>query len=94
LIWDKIKSATDGKVTAKYYDTPKHEDIETCMADGNYPVIKIKLHGSIIHWVGIVGTTKDDYLIRDPLVGNAHDAPIELSDRSDNIDGVRCIIGL
>jgi len=80
LIWDKVSEATDGKVAARYYDAP-----------GNYPVVKIKLYDSIIHWVAIVGTTKDQYLIRDPLVGGETDGPIELSDRSQDIFGVRCI---
>ena len=91
LIWDKVSEATDGKITAKYFDNPSHTDIEACIAEGNYPVIKIKLYDSIIHWVAIVGTTEDQYLIRDPLVGTANDAPIELSDRSEDILGVRCI---
>ena len=61
------------------------------MEDGNYPVVKIKLYDSIIHWVTIVGTTKNQYLIRDPLVGKSSDSPIELSERSSDIYGVRCI---
>ncbi len=91
LIWDKVSEATDGKVSARYYDAPDHRDIKSCLAAGNYPVVKIKLYESIIHWVAIVGTTKDQYLIRDPLVGSAEDAPIELSERSQDIFGVRCI---
>jgi len=91
LIWDKVSEATGGKVSARYYDTPDHRDINRCMAEGNYPVVKIKLYDSIIHWVAIVGTTKDQYLIRDPLVGEADDRPIALSERSNDIFGVRCI---
>lgn len=92
LIWDKVQVATDNQITVKYFDEPKHEDINTCMREGNYPVIKIKLYDSIIHWVTIVGTTKDQYLIRDPLVGGADDKPIELSERANDIYGVRCIM--
>jgi len=91
LIWDKVSEATDGKVSARYYDTPNHRDINSCMEDGNYPVVKIKIYDSIIHWVTIVGTTENQYLIRDPLVGKSSDSPIELSERSSDIYGVRCI---
>ena len=91
LIWDKITPATDGNIQAKYFDTPNHADIDACMKAGHYPILKIKLRGSIIHWVAVVGRTKDQYLIRDPLVGKATDGPIELSHRSDDIYGVRCI---
>ena len=92
LIWDKVEEATDNQVRAKYYDTPRHEDINSCMASGNYPVVKIKLYRSIIHWVMIVGTAEDEYLIRDPLVGAVTDGPIALSSRSGEIFGVRCIM--
>jgi len=91
LIWDKVSEATDGKVSARYFDSPNHGDINRCMAEGDYPVIKIKLYDSIIHWVAIVGTTKDQYLIRDPLIGGEENEPIELSERSRDIYAVRCI---
>lgn len=91
LIWDKVSKATDGAVTAKYYDQPSHTDIKTCMNNNGYPVVKIKLGGTVIHWALIVGTTKEDYLIRDPLVGTIDDPPIKLTSRSDQIYGVRCI---
>ena len=91
LIWNKVTEATDGNVSAAYFDKPDHEDINQCMDAGGYPVIKIKLHQSIIHWVTIVGKSGDEYLIRDPLVGTETDLPIGLSSRSDKIHAVRCI---
>lgn len=91
LIWDEIAPATHDKVAAKYYSQPRHEDILSCMSSGSYPVIKIKLYDSIIHWVLVVGSTQDQYLIRDPLVGSGKDKPIELKERSSTIDAVRCI---
>lgn len=91
LIWDKVKEATDSKISATYFDKPNHQDINQCMDEGGYPVIKIKLHESIIHWVKIVGKSNDEYLIRDPLVGTKTDPPIGLSSRSDKIHAVRCI---
>ena len=92
LIWSKVQAATDNQVTAKYYDSPRYEDINSCMAAGNYPVIKIKLYDSIVHWVMIIGTSKDEYLIRDPLVGEAAAGLIALSTRSSDIYSVRCIM--
>lgn len=91
LIWDKIKVATDNTVSATYFAKPRHEHINRCMNEGGYPIIKIKLHDSIIHWVTIVGMSDDEYLIRDPLVGTETDPPIGLSSRSDKIHAVRCI---
>lgn len=91
LIWDKVQEATDATVSATYFDKPSHQDINLCMDDGGYPVIKIKLYESIIHWVTIVGKSDDEYLIRDPLLGIETDPPIGLSSRSDKIHAVRCI---
>ncbi|MEP3891733.1 MAG: hypothetical protein ABJN69_14845 [Hellea sp.] len=91
LIWGEVKSATDGAVSARFFDKPDHQDINQCMDEGGYPVIKIILRQSIIHWVTIVGKSGDEYLIRDPLVGIETDLPVGLSSRSDKIHAVRCI---
>lgn len=91
LIWDKVSDATNGAARARYFNEARHENIKACIDADSYPVVKINLHGVVIHWVLIVGTTKDDYLIRDPLSGGQNDAPITLSSRSETIEGVRCI---
>ena len=91
LIWDKIQQVTNGDITVEYYDTFDHASIGQCMGDGGYPVIKIKLASGIIHWVLIVAQTKNDYLIRDPLVGSRTDKPIYLSTRTDGIQALRCV---
>ncbi len=91
LIWNKVSEVTDGKVTAEYFDTPRHENIRSCMDEGGYPLLKIYLPGHIVHWVTVVGNTQEQYLIRDPLSGGPNDPPIELSERSSQILGVRCV---
>lgn len=91
LIWSKVSEVTEGKVQAEYYDAPNHADIQSCMYEGGYPLLKIYLPGQIVHWVTVVGSTSDEYLIRDPLVGGANQGPIKLSERSSKILGVRCI---
>jgi len=92
LIWGKVQAATDGQVRAVYYDTPNHSDIDGCMETGGYPIVKIKLMGAIVHWVAIVGRTKDQYLIRDPLYGSREDGPVELSQRGKDIYSLRCVL--
>ena len=92
LIWDRLQLATDGQVQVTIAAKPSHEAIQKCAAQNGYPVVKIKLSSGIIHWVLIVGSAEQDYLIRDPLVGNPNDAPIWLSQRSDNIYALRCLI--
>ena len=91
LIWDKVSEVTEGRVEAEYFDTPSHETIRSCMDEGGYPLLKIYLPGQIVHWVTVVGNSKAQYLIRDPLSGGPNDPPIELSERSEDILGVRCV---
>jgi len=91
LIWNKLPGATDNKVSAVLYSQPDHGNIQSCMDSGSYPVIKIHVNGSYVHWVLIVGTTEDDYLVRDPLHGGPDDPPVLLSSRADKIHSVRCI---
>lgn len=62
------------------------------MDDGSYTLVKFYLHGTIVHWGLIVGTTADDYLIRDPLYGGPNDPPVPLSERTDMIQSRRCIV--
>jgi len=90
LIWDSISKVTDNKISPKYYKRLDHDDINTCMAGGNYPIVKIYLNDSYVHWVLILGTTESDYIIRDPLFG--HKDEIEfLSDTATEIHAVRCV---
>lgn len=91
LIWSALPKATNGDVEARLYRQADHTNIQSCMDSGHYPLIKIYLGGTIVHWVLIVGTTESDYLVRDPLYGNASDPPVPLSDRADKIHALRCI---
>ncbi len=93
LIWDKLPAATDGKVSAKLYNQPDHSHIQNCLDDGHYPLVKFYLGGTIVHWGLIVGTTAEDYLIRDPLYGGPDDPPVPLSERAEQIHSLRCIVG-
>lgn len=92
LIWGRLPAATDGRISARIHSQPDHGHIDRCMADGGYPVVKFLLGGQIVHWAVIVGTTEDDYLVRDPLQGSPQDPPLPLSDRTDKIHSVRCIV--
>lgn len=91
LVWSAIPKATGGKVQARVFRQPAHTHIMSCMDKGKYPIVKILLGRSVVHWVLIVGTTQNDYLIRDPLSGNADDHPIILSSRSETIESLRCL---
>jgi len=89
LVWSKIEDITDGKVVARMYNNPSHKRINSCLAKGEYPLVKIFLGGTLQHWVMVVGRNGEDYLVRDPLVTSAD--PTLLSSRGDEIHSVRCI---
>ncbi len=91
LIWGKVTDATDGAVRVTVHDEPTHEGIAACMADGGYPVVKIKLGGVIPHWVLLVGRKDGEYIMRDPLIGAPDDPAIPVSVRGDKIYSLRCL---
>lgn len=91
LIWSKISDATDGKYSATIYNTGDTANVDACLADNQYPVVKILLRGTVQHWVLVVGRKDGEYLIRDPLEGDRAERPIPLSRRADRIHSVRCI---
>ncbi len=92
LIWNRLEPATNGRVHAIINANPSHTTIRNCAAQNGYPIIKIRLASGFIHWVIIVGHSGQDYLIRDPLVGEPSNDPIFLSQRSDNIYAMRCLV--
>ena len=91
LIWAALPNVTDNKISALMYNQADHTHIKSCMDDGHYPIVKIFLNGSYVHWVLVVGTTENDYLIRDPFL-DADEGPTRLSERADKIHSIRCIV--
>lgn len=91
LKWSAISAATDGKYSARVFGSPSHANIDSCMANNEYPVVKIFLRGEVQHWVLIVGKRNGEYLIRDPLEGDRDEKPILLSSRAKGVHSLRCI---
>jgi len=89
LIWSKLESATDGKIQAKAFSSPSRKDVDHCLSEGHYPIIKYLIGGSVQHWVTIVGKQNGEYLMRDPLIDNID--PVILSSRTPFILSLRCI---
>ena len=91
LKWSAISTATDGKYSARVFGSASHANVDSCLANNEYPVVKIFLRGEVQHWVLIVGKRNGEYMIRDPLEGDRADHPIPLSDRAKGIHSLRCI---
>jgi hypothetical protein len=91
LKWSAISAATEGKYSARIFTSPSNANIDFCLLNNEYPVVKIFLRGTVQHWVLIVGKSNGEYLIRDPLEGDRAEKPILLSERADKVHSLRCI---
>jgi len=89
LIWGALEAATDDKMQATVFSSPTRMDIDRCLSEGQYPIVKYLIGGLIQHWVTVVGKHNRRYLIRDPLMDNKE--PIPLSSRTPIILAVRCL---
>ena len=89
LIWSAIEQVTASKASVFAYRSPSHENINACLNEHNYPVVKFLINGVVPHWVLVVGREQGDYVVRDPLVSEA-DA-LKLSSRTSHILSHRCV---
>ncbi len=89
LIWSAIEKVTVSKANVVAYRSPSHDNINACLNERNYPVVKFLINGVVPHWVLVVGREQGDYLVRDPLVTKT-DA-IKLSSRTSLILSHRCV---
>lgn len=92
LKWSAISQATNGKYAARVFSGGNPEaQIDGCLANNEYPVVKIMLRGEVQHWVLVVGRKNGEYMVRDPLEGDRAEHPIPLSSRAKRVHSVRCI---
>jgi len=89
LIWGAVAAATEGTMQATAFSSPSRNDVDHCLSQGQYPIVKYLIGGLIQHWVTVVGKQNGRYLIRDPLIDGQE--PISLSSRTPIILAVRCI---
>ena len=67
LIWDGIRRVTDGRAVATYYDKVDAPTIDSCLRDGEYPMVQFYLPNGRSHWSMIVKHDARGYHMRDPL---------------------------
>ena len=67
LIWDGIRRVTDGRAVATYYDKVDASTIDSCLRDGQYPMVQFYLPNGRSHWAMIVRHDSRGYHMRDPL---------------------------
>ena len=92
LKWSAITAATEGRYSARIFNSPSNANIDSCLLNNEYPIVKILLRGTVQHWVLIVGKSNGEYLIRDPLEGDRAEKPMLLSKRAKGVHSLRCIM--
>lgn len=84
--WNNLAKLEGYHVTV--YSSVSNEDIESCLTDGHYPIVRVRMGGiGNIHYVLIVGAEDGEYLCMDPL----KDEPAKLSHYFGRIYAVRCV---
>ena len=84
--WDALE-AIDG-YGVKVYEKPSAAAIEECLAEGHYPIVRVRMGGiGNTHYVLITGAEDGVYICMDPLA----DRPTRLSRYWDRIYAVRCV---
>ena len=89
LIWSVVPGATDNFAEVVYCNEPTFQQIDTCLENGEFPIVKIFLPGPIPHWVAVVGKKGKDYLVKDPAVRSRK--IVALSSRAPVIHALRYV---
>lgn len=89
LIWSGIEKVTNGRATAKYYDTVSDDIIQGCINAGFYPLVRFILPNGRTHWAMVLHRDGRGYHMRDPL--HASRAPLIFPGNSNRFKAVRCV---
>lgn len=72
------------------YQEVSSDIINTCLSEGNYPIVKVRMHAlGSFHYVLVVGVQDGKYLCMDPL----RDEIVPLSSYGNLVYGIRCVFG-
>jgi len=89
LIWSAIDKVTDGAAKAQYHDEVSNEIIDSCIADGYYPLARFILPNGRSHWSVIIRRSQYGYHMRDPL--HPSDQPLIFPQTVDAFKALRCV---
>lgn len=89
IVWAQIKEALPGTQVV-VASSVKEKEIESLLADGHYPIVKVKVGGhGASHWVLLVGSRDGEYLCMDPLEPDGELIP--LSRHGGVVYRMRCV---
>ncbi len=89
ILWDRLREALpDGEVYAA--SSVRGEEIEELLAQGHYPIVKVKMYGrGAQHWVLLVGGEDGEYFCMDPLLNQGELVPLSL--HGGKVYRMRCV---
>ena len=89
LIWDGIRKVTAGRAEAVFHDDVSEDIINSCMRNGQYPLVQFYLKNGRSHWAMILRRDARGYHMRDPL--RASKSPLIFPRNSKAFKAVRCV---
>lgn len=89
LKWRALEDATDGALSVTVYGEPDGSQIDRCLGEGHYPIVKFMLDDRVQHWALVIGKLETDWAVRDPLDDTRTVRP--LGDLTSAFESVRCI---
>ena len=89
LKWGALEDVTGGALVTTVYGAPDGSQIDHCLMDGHYPVVKFMLDDRIQHWALVIGKTDEDWIVRDPMDDTRTRRP--LGELTSAFESVRCI---
>jgi hypothetical protein len=89
LIWDGIRKVTAGRAEAVFYDDVSEDIINSCLRNGQYPLVQFYLKNGRSHWAMILRRDARGYHMRDPL--RPSKSPLIFPRNSDAFKAVRCV---
>lgn len=89
LKWAALEEVTGGALSVTVYGAPDGAQIDRCLMDGHYPVVKFMLDDRVQHWALVIGKTEEDWIVRDPLDDTRTLRP--LGELTSKFESVRCI---
>ncbi len=89
IVWAQIEEALP-QTQVVVASSVKEKEIESLLADGHYPIVKVKVGGyGASHWVLLVGSRDGEYLCMDPLEPDGELIP--LSRHGGVVYRMRCV---
>ena len=89
LKWSALEEVTGGALQVTVYGAPEGTQIDRCLMEGHYPVVKFMLDDRVQHWALVTGKTTADWIVRDPMDDTRTLRP--LGELTSGFDSVRCI---